>query len=609
MREPPYSASDHVPPTVPPMPEPMPHAVRRPRQPSQSLSASYDSMPMKAVAMTVPVPVEYDDQPSIQVRALKRGQIAIATGIITGSFVLSRVLGILRTSLLGYAFGSNSTTDAFYLAFTVPNAVYNLVAGGALSSAFIPVFIDYMVNKRDKRTAWIVTSAAFNFVILALVVLAGLAFIFMNQLAHLYAFGVFNDPQKAAEVILLSRIMLLQPILLGISVVSTSVLQARQRFLLPAVGSVLYNVGQIGGIAATIVDNRTHIFGGNLGILGPTYGVVAAAAMQLLIQIPGLFTERMRYSLTLKFWHPGMITVFKLMAPRFVNSLVLYVGTAFVTTALLSTLAPGAVYGYQTAFTLVMLPISVFGMALSQAAFPTLATLVATRDWVRLRETVLSSVRVIIYLSVPAALGMMVLAEPIVRLLLVHGSFTSNQAATVFVPMIFFAVGIPGLALIEILVRAYYALQDARTAVTVGIVELFFVVGLSIILLDPMKSGGVALATAVGSIIEASALLLILRPRIGWFRIRPLINFTAGVISASLVAALAALLTYTLLEVVIPTPQSSLAVTGILAVQLVCAAVVGSIVYYLGARFLGIDDTLPIDRVFGRIGRRLHLAR
>jgi putative peptidoglycan lipid II flippase len=615
-------------------PEPTPPTVRRQRRPALTGSpndslVSPDSLPVEVQSLNIPGTLGIDDQPSAQVRAYRipatpalpeegpasakvrayrKGQIALATSIITGSFIISRILGVGRSTFFASVFGATTAANAYTFAFVLPNTVYNIVAGGALSSAFIPIFADYFIERNEKRTAWHITSAALNTSVFALALLAAIAAYFTPQLAHLYAAGLFPahptpaQAHEAQQVIQLSRIMLIQPVLLGISVITTSVLQARQRFLMPAIGSVLYNVGLIGGIAATVLDNRYHIFGGNLGILGPTWGVVVAAALQLLIQIPGLITGGMRYSLTFDILHPGVRQMYKLMAPRFVNSIALYAST-FVVSGLISLAnsADAAYYGYQQAFQLILLPIGIFGMAVGQAAFPTLATLVVAKDWKRMNDIVFSTVRVILFLAVPSSLGMMVLAEPITRLLFVHGQFTIDQEPLIYVPLIYFAIGIPGLALIEILVRSYYALQDSRTAVEVGVVELFFMIGLSVLLLQPLGVGGVALATSIGSTGEALVLLLLLRPRMGWFSLRPLFNFLAAVVAASLVATLAALLTYTLLEVAIPHYRSTTFNNLALAGQLTAAAIVGGGVYYIGARFLNIDNTLPINRIFGRV--------
>jgi putative peptidoglycan lipid II flippase len=617
MQEPPTPQDDATTSTVPPptlMPEELPPTLRRLRgDPSQSMHTStFDPIPYELEAPSMPSMPEVV-QPSAHIRAYRKEQLAIATAIITSSFFVSRLLGLLRITIFSSTFGATPPADEFTLAFTLPNAVYNIVAGGALSSAFIPIFTDYMVNRNDRKTAWYISSITFNITGVLLIILGLIGVIFMPAIARLFAFGIFNDPAKHGEiapVILLSRLMLIQPILLGISVISTSVLQARQRFMLPAIGSVLYNVGLIAGIAATILDNRTHIFGGHLGILGPTWGVIAGAFMQLAIQIPGLIQGKMRYSLSFNFLHPGVVAMFKLMVPRIINSIALYIGAQFVTSALLSSLSPGSVYGYQQAFQLILLPIGIFGMSLSQAAFPSLATFVATGDWNRVRTTVLSAIRIILYLSIPTSLGMIVLAEPITRLLVVHGSFKLSDAPTVYIPLIYFAVGIPAQALIEILVRAYYALKDAATAVAVGITELFFFVGLSILLLQPLGSGGLALAMSIGITGECIALLFILRSRIGGFRIKPLANFIAGVIAASLVATLATLLVYTAIEVVatsliVPGKTSTIITYLVLFSEIAFSGGIGAIAYWLSAKFLGIESTLPVERIVQRVSRKL----
>jgi putative peptidoglycan lipid II flippase len=620
MRDQPVRQMPNNPPFGQPLaPEPTPATVRRYRRPltgspNDSL-AGYDSMPVEVQTMTVPAALGIDDQPSAQVRAYRKGQMAMATIIITGSFIVSRILGVARSTFFAGVFGAGAAADAYNYAFVLPNTVYNIVAGGALSSAFIPIFAEYLIDKRDKKTAWHITSAALNTSVFVLAVMAGIAAFFAPQLAHLYAAGLFPahpttaQTNEASQVILLTRIMLIQPVILGISVLTTSVLQARQRFLLPAIGSVLYNVGLIGGIAATVVDTKWHVFGGHLGILGPTWGVVIAAALQLLIQIPGLITGGMRYSLTFDILHPGVRTMYKLMVPRIINAVALYAST-FVVSGLISVVTneQGAYFGYQQAFQLILLPIGIFGMAVGQAAFPTLAALVVSKDWKRMRSIVLSTLRIIIFLSVPSSLGMIVLARPITALLFVHGAFPPDKAFLIYVPLIFFAIGIPGLAVIEILVRAYYALQDSRTAVEVGVVELFFMIGLSILLSQNLGVGGIALATSIGSTGEALILLLLLRPRLGWFSLRPLFNFVSGVLAASLVAVLGAFLTYTAVDTFAPHLTSSTLNYVVLAGELGAAAIVGAGVYFIVARFLKIDDTLPLDRLVGRFARRKQVA-
>src|SRR5689334_18443153 len=215
---------------------------------------------------------------------------------------------------------------------------------------------------------------------------------------------------------------------------------------------------------------------------------------------------RMEYSFSFDIFHPGVRKMFSLMLPRLANAAFLYL-SVFVNRGLMTGLRTGAAIGYVTAFSLAMLPIGVFGMAVSQAAFPTLAALVAAGEWQQLSDTILRTVRGVVFLALPSALGLIVLADPISRLLLAHGHLNLDDLPLVTGPLIAFSVGLLGLALVEILTRCFYALHDTRTAVEVSVLQFLFVIGLSIILLQPMGANGLALATALGSNGEALVLL------------------------------------------------------------------------------------------------------
>jgi putative peptidoglycan lipid II flippase len=556
--------------------------------------------------------VEVDSQPSTRMRALQPGNLARATAIVSGAILVSRVLGLFRTSLFAYAFGAGPDASAFTYAFTLPDTIFNIVAGGALASAFIPVFTDYLINRRDRATAWHVASAAFNISTLALMLVAGLCIVFAAPVLRVLVPDLFVQKSNAAplgpEVVLLTQIMLLQPIFLGAATMGVAVLQARQRFLLPAIGQVIYNIGLIGGIVATIVDERTGLFGGHLGILGPTWGVVAGAVLQFAVQIPGLIAAKMRYRLSLDLFHPGVRQMFHLMGPRIFNAVASY-AAILVTTNFLASIdvdggARGVAYGYRTAFSLMLLPLGLFGMAVSQAAFPTLAALVADRQWERLRDTVTNTLRGVLYLAIPSALGLAVLADPISRLLLAHGHFTQADVSVVAIPLIYFSVGLVGLAMDEILVRCFYALHDSRTPVLVNCANLAFVIGLSVILLDPLGAGGLALAFALGAIGEAPILLLLLRPRVGGLNLGKLGIFTLNVLAASLVTVLSAFFIYTLGTVFLPPTGTGARATVYLAVELGAGIGVAGIVYYFFSRFLGLDDAVPLDRLVRRVLRR-----
>lgn len=551
----------------------------------------------------VPPGLVEDTQPSARMRALQPGNVVRATAIITVFILISKVLGLARTSLFAAAFGVNASSDAYVRAFVLPDAIFNIVAGGALASAFIPVFTDYLIAKRDRDTAWYVASATFNAMTLLLTAIAVVCIIFADPILHLTIPTIWSSspghPAEGPEVVTLTRVMLLQPIFLGISTLSVAILQARQRFLLPAMGQAIYTVGPIAGILATLLDRHTGIFGGNLGLMGPTWGVVAGAILQFAVQLPGLVAARMRYHLTFNFLQPGVVETFRLMVPRIVNASMNYVAI-FVSQTLLGLLNSGATYGYLTAFTLAQLPLSLFSIAVAQAAFPTMTAFVSDNQWDRLRQTIQNTLRGVMYLAIPASLGLGVLARPIVNLLLAHGRFTDADISAVAIPLIFFAVGLLGLALNEILTRTFYALHNSRTPVQVNLLFLPIVIGLSVVLLNPMGAAGLAFAFSLGALGESATLLLLLSRRVGRLNLSGLAVFGINVLAASLVMALVAVLTYTGATLVLPTAASATVETVYLAIRLGASMLVASIVYYAMSRYLHIDDAIPLDRLLGR---------
>jgi len=550
--------------------------------------------------------VEIDDQPSMYIAALKNSTLIRATTIVSLALLVSRIFGMLRTILFAAVFKYGPTTDAYTLAFTLPDAIFNIVAGGALASAVIPVFNDYMIKKRNSKTAWYVASAALNASLVLLVIFCIIAIIFTEPILRLAFGSIFvgcpNGPDCSGPLaVTLTRIMLLQPIFLGGATVAIALLQARQSFLAPALGQVVYTITIVAGILATLLDSRTHIFGGHLGIYGPTWGVVVGAALQLVIQIPALVKAKMQYSPVINLHHPGVIEIGKLMGPRVLNAAVLYT-SVFINRFLLIG-AAGVLTGYQTAMTLILLPNGIIGQALAQAAFPTLSTLVSAGEWDRLRQTVLRSIQAIMYLAIPASLGMIVLAQPISTALLDYHNFDPRTLPTVYQPLIFFAIGLTGLALVEILTRAFYALENTRTPTQVSLLQFMFVIGMSI-LLDGFGGPGIALASSIAWTGEALVLLILLRQELGGFDFKSLGLFFINVLAASVAASLSALLIYMVGEFLFPPGVHSIIETLMLLARLLAAIIVGGGVYFAFAHFLKIDDVLPLDRLLKRAFKR-----
>ena len=438
---------------------------------------------------------------------IQRVNIRRATFILTGAFVVSRVFGLLRTLLFAFIFGAGATSDAYLQAFFIPDFIFNVVAGGALASAFIPVFTKYMAGDNDEKSAWHIASAALNLAIAIMLVLALLAIIFAGQIIPLY------NPKPTAEspqvyaahinlIISLARIMLLQAIVLGGGVIVTSILNARQHFLLPAIGTVLYNVGIIIGLLPGVYlayhGQRSDL---TFAAYAATWGVVLGAILQVAIQIPGLVKVGMRYTFSFDWRHPGVIQIGRMMVPRIINAAMLYF-SIFVDRYLITylgviftaDLVNGLVTQYYQALQILLLPLGIFGMAVSTAAFPTLAENVAKGHFDRLRSIIQETLRSILFLSIPSSVGLIVLGLPIVQVLLEHGAYNLQSAIFTTFPLAGFAIGLAGLSSVEILTRSFYALRDSITPVIVSVLQFIFKIALSLILIN------MGLGPAVGNV-------------------------------------------------------------------------------------------------------------
>jgi putative peptidoglycan lipid II flippase len=563
------------------------------------------------VRLTPPVEQSLSDTGSMQ-----RVRITRAALVLTTAFVTSRVLGLLRTSMFAFVFGTNNTSDAYLQAFLIPDLIFNIVAGGALTSAFIPVFAKYMTSEKDERTAWHVTSSALN---LALVVMSGLALLvilFARSLVPLYNPGV-TDPHQLDMIATLTRIMLLQSIILGAGAIVTSVLNARQNFRLPAIGTVLYNLGLIIGLLPGVLFVLVGSRNDQVAVYAATWGVVLGALFQVGIQIPGLVKAGMQYTPSFDWRHPGVRQIGRQMIPRIINAAMLYV-SIFVDRGLIQLLVvviglvsiDGLITQYYQALQLVLLPLGIFGMSVSTAAFPTLAENVACQRYDRARSTILTTLRSILFLSIPSSVGLIVLSFPIIQVLLQHGHYTLREAQLTAVPLAFFAVGLTGLSAVEILTRSFYALRDSVTPVMVSVAQFVVKIALSLILINASiwgpewGLGALALSTSIAGLLEAGVLFWLLQVRIGDLQRRRMSLFVIRILVAAVVMGVCLLAVRWLLDMIfITTSQQSLSFGGMLLAMLKLGIelFIGVFIYVRVARYLNIEELGPVKRVLDRL--------
>ncbi|NLJ85007.1 MAG: murein biosynthesis integral membrane protein MurJ [Firmicutes bacterium] len=418
--------------------------------------------------------------------------------------LISRLLGFVRLRAAAEVFGRTWHTDAFNAAFVIPDLMYFLLVGGALSSAFIPVFTGYLAQG-DEEEGWKVASSFLNVTLLGLVILTCLGLIFAPQLAPLVAYKFTGEQRQL--LIYLMRIMFPAVFFTALSGLAVGVLNSYQQFVLPVVGPIVYNIGIILG---------AYLLGPRMGIVGMALGTVFGAMANFALQLIQLRQWQSNYQLKIYWQHPGMRRIFELMLPAVVSLSIAQVNL-IISQNLASGLAKGTITALQLANRLMQFPLGVFAMGISQVIFPTMTRQAAMGEWEIFRATFSRGLRSIFFITIPSAAGLLALGEPIIRLLFEAGEFGSADTTATAYALFFFAPGLVALSGIQLLTRIYYSLQDTRTPVKIGLQAILINTGLSLVFLrfTNLGYGGLALAYSITNIANMTSYVLRLHRRMG----------------------------------------------------------------------------------------------
>ncbi len=442
---------------------------------------------------------------------LERPSLATAAVIVAAGFLGSRLLGVLRSVAIADAFGTSPELSAYFVAFRLPDLIFQLLAGATLGSAFIPTFAR-LFTKQSEEAAWRLASSVLNLVSLATIAFAVLGVLLAPLLVPAMAPGLGEETGQQAELrslaVDLTRLMMLSPILFAVSGMFMGILNARHHFLFPAIAPIVYNLAII--VGALAFDN-VHALAA---------AVVIGAALHLVVQVPALAIIGMRYRPVADWRDLSVREVGRLMAPR-VLGLAAFQFNLLITVFFASTVSDEAISAVNFAWLIMMTPLGLFGMAISTAVFPTLAEQ-AVADRAELRRTLEQSLRLILFLTIPAAVGLMLLSEPLVAFLFQRGAFTETSTDITQGVVLFYAIGLFALAAVEILSRGFYALSDTRTPVVFAVVALVANLILSAIFVGPFEVRGLALAVSLATILEAALLFWTLRARLEGLDLRAL---------------------------------------------------------------------------------------
>lgn len=531
---------------------------------------------------TVPIPHVPSPPP--------RGSSIARNAIIVGSaFILSRILGLVREVVIAAQFGTSADYDAYVAAFRVPDLLFLVVMSGAFGSAFIPVF-GGMIARRDPERAWQLASAILSYTLVALGVTAFVVLIFAEQFINWFiAPGLAPDQAELAAR--LTRLLLLSPLLLGLGAAFKGMLEAQDQFALSAYAPVFYNVAIVLGAL---------LLAPSYGVYGLAFGVIAGAVLHAGVQAVGLWRGGMRLRFTLNRKVPGLSTVLRLMGPRVLGQAAFQINF-IVMTNFASRIGDNSVSALNYAYQLLMLPYGVLALSLSTVIFPLMARQYETGSIADMKATLGEALGPLVFLTLPAAVGLYCFRVSIVQILFEVGSFDSQSTRLVAEALGYFAIGLAGFAVIEAVTRAFYAMQDTRTPVTVAVTAVGINVALSAILYGPMGHGGLALSISIAATVEMAVLLVILRSRIGELTRTLWSSIVRSVISALLFFPVAFWMGKRLAEGTDPTNGRSLAEYALFGYGLATA-----VACFFGIAFvLGATEVPSILRRLPLVGRRI----
>jgi len=433
-------------------------------------------------------------------------QVTRAAGVVGAATLLSRIMGFIRDMVVAYFFGTGMQADAFFVAFRIPNLLRRLVAEGALTVSFIPIFTEYL-STRSKDEALALARATLTLLSIVLVLLSVLGVLLAPWIVRVFAPGFYNLPDKFALTVLLTRICFPYIFFIGLVALAMGLLNALGRFAAPALAPVLLNLSMIAALLLL-----TPYF--DPPVLALAAGVLIGGLLQVLLQLPDLFRQKGLLGVSFDFSHPGLRKIGLLMGPAAVGAAV-YQLSIFVNTLLASFLPPGSVSALYYADRLVQFPLGVFAIALGSAILPSMSRQAAAGDIAALRQTLSYSLRLVFFISLPALVGLIVLARPIIHLLFQRGEFDAQATSATTWALIAYAAGLWAFSGVQILVRAFYSLKDTKTPVKIGVFSLLCNVVLAVALMWPLKHVGLALATSLSSMINLIVLTVTLRRRLG----------------------------------------------------------------------------------------------
>lgn len=518
-----------------------------------------------------------------------RGALARDATLTMALILISRLLGFVRERAVAEVFGRTAETDAFKAAFNIPDLMYFLLVGGAITAAFIPVFTGYLARGQEQE-GWRVASTFLNGTVLALVLLTVAGMAFAPQLAPLVAYA-FTGRQREL-LIELMRWMFPAVFFTALAGLGIGVLNSYRRFSLPLVGPILYN--------ACIIASA-YVLGPRMGIRGMAVGTAVGAALNAALQWSQVGVRYWRWQPVMDLRHEGVRRLYRIMAPALFGLSITQL-SLIISTSLASTLPEGSITALGLANRVMQFPLGIFAMGMSTVTYPAMAAHVALGEMKRFGAMVTAALRGVLFFTVPSAVGLGVLAEPVVRVLFEAGQFSVRDSRATAWALYFYSGALVFQSAIQILTRAFYSLQDTRTPVRISTLALVLnaVLSLAFLRWTAMGHAGLALAFTLVSFVNFCLYLAVLHRRKAGVHLAGLLGFLAKVGAASVLVGLAA-------HVSAAHTAASIGTDTLAERSLVLAAGVaaGASVYAGATWMMGLDEALLAATALRRVGQRI----
>ena len=461
-----------------------------------------------------------------QVKNSENSKVAKAAGIVSAATMVSRVFGLVRDMVIAAFFGASWMSDAFWVAFRIPNTLSRLLGEGSLTASFIPVFTEYL-QKKTKDEALELAYNAFTLLSIILTFVSVLGIIFSPLIVGLIAPGFISEPRQFALAVFLNRLMFPYIFVISLGALCMGILNSFRRFASPALSPVMLNISII--VAALTL--RTFFAE---PITALAIGVLIGGVLQLSLQWPFLRKSGVKLKVRFNFRHPGLKQIGLLMIPAMLGAGITTINV-FVGTILASMLPGGSVTYLFYADRIVELPLGVFAIAIGTASLPSFSRHVAAGNIDELKASISFSLRLMLFLTVPATFALMALNLPIISVIFQRGAFDAQAAIYTGQALFFYGMGLWAFSVVRVFVATFYSLQDAKWPMRAAIISFVVNLLVSLALMYPMKHKGLALATSLAAIVNVIILGIVLKKKIGPFLDRNFYFSTLKIITSSII--------------------------------------------------------------------------